>query len=202
MGRSVQNRCGIACSLTPDGGGSSHTTTATDTQIPRFFMSAPHLNGFSAGAGADAEAADTTAVDALTQSRCARRDCLRDSDACDTLCTRDGLPIPRLMDGAAAGRGAIGHDATWRARACVHTYGVHQLTVYTPGNAPCCCAPLLKKDQASACTAQRAWTPRQNPRIEDYGKYLHVATLVVTLGFNLGDEPVSLRWVVCKLQHG
>ena len=112
---------GIACSLTPDGGGSSHTTTATATQIPRFFMSAPHLNGFSAGAGADAEAADTTAVDALTQSRCARRDCLRESDACDTLCTRDGLPMPRLMDGAAAGGDAIGRGATWRARACATT---------------------------------------------------------------------------------
>ena len=84
-------------------------------------MSAPHLNGFSAGAGADADAADTTAVLALTQSRCARCDCLRDSDACDTLCTQDGLPMPRLMDGAAAGRDAMGHDATWRARACAAT---------------------------------------------------------------------------------
>ena len=117
----MQGTLGSACNLTPDGGGSSHTTTAIATLMPRFFMSAPHLKGFSAGAGADAAAADTTAVLALTQSRCARRDCLRESDGCAMLCTRDGLPTPRLMDGAAAGGDANGHDATWRARACALT---------------------------------------------------------------------------------
>lgn len=50
--RKMARRC-HACTVTPAGGGRNHTVVATATQMPRFFMSAPHLKGGSAGADGD-----------------------------------------------------------------------------------------------------------------------------------------------------
>lgn len=47
--RKMASRC-HACSATPAGGGTNQTMVAMLTQMPRFFMSAPHLNGGSLGA--------------------------------------------------------------------------------------------------------------------------------------------------------
>lgn len=49
------SRC-HACIVTPTGGGMNQIRAPIPTEIPRFFMSAPHLNGAATGAGAAAAA--------------------------------------------------------------------------------------------------------------------------------------------------
>ena len=44
--------CCVACSGVPAGEGANHVATPTARQMLRFFMLAPHLNSFWAGAGA------------------------------------------------------------------------------------------------------------------------------------------------------
>lgn len=50
--RKIARRC-HAFNVTPEGGGMNHTMAASATDIPKFFMSAPHLNSDD---GADAAA--------------------------------------------------------------------------------------------------------------------------------------------------
>lgn len=76
--RKMARRC-HAFSVTPDGGGMSHTMAASATDIPRFFMSAPHLNSDD---GADA-AATTGRLLAWHCGHVALRDvCLRGAEYC------------------------------------------------------------------------------------------------------------------------
>lgn len=72
--RKMASRC-QACTLTPAGGGSSQMTAPTAVLMPRFFMSAPHLNclGARAGAGAAAAAEDAATTAPAASMRCARR---------------------------------------------------------------------------------------------------------------------------------
>jgi hypothetical protein len=49
VARKMASRC-HACIVTPDGGGRNHTSTPDATEMPRFFMLAPHLKGGSEGA--------------------------------------------------------------------------------------------------------------------------------------------------------
>ena len=67
--RKMASRC-HACAFTPAGGGRNHTTTATATEMPKFFMSAPHLKGGSEGAAG--EAASEPLALALISLNCLR----------------------------------------------------------------------------------------------------------------------------------
>lgn len=59
--RNMARRC-HAGMVTPEGGGTNHTATASPTEMPKFFMSAPHLNSVGP---VDAAAAATCPLLAL-----------------------------------------------------------------------------------------------------------------------------------------
>lgn len=111
-------QAGRACTVTPAGGGSTHTTQAIATLIPRVFMSAPHLNCF--GAGASADAAETTVVlppAAAMHNRCACFACLTESLAT----ARRGRLAVALSLATAAVRDDFANGAALRWCSCPRT---------------------------------------------------------------------------------
>ncbi len=108
----IASRC-QALADTPAGAGATHSATPTPMQIARFFMSAPHLKGFSEGRAAEEDAARTVT--------CGLRDRALGSTGTAFAGTPDVVSWERIAAiGVRRARGSVGRaiGTTFRCDAC------------------------------------------------------------------------------------